>query len=184
MARVEWDRVNKVALQYIEDHWAEPQPTGTTRSPTADTVWVDVIDDFPDDYLPQFHGLLGDRSDFYEAADGSIHRRWPDADFSEPRIRDAVSMRVIREAADTLHLTDQVVIEAMERNDPVPLDVKSARDATRSRREANIRTAVSSAIQQVIDFVPDYDDLRQRGQDAMMNARRPQPDRPHPPTPR
>lgn len=181
-ARVEWDRAHKVALQYREDHWDEPVPTGTTRSETAETEWVDVEDDLPEDYLPQFHGLLGPNVEFYESDDGSVHRRWPNADFSEDRVREAVAMRVVREAADVLHLTDQIVLEAMEKNEPIPLDVSRARDEARSKRVSDIQVAEEAGIEKVVDFVPDYDDLREKSRDAMMNSQRPR--KPRPPRPK
>lgn len=173
MARVEWDREHKVALQHIEDHWDEPQPTGTTRAETADTEWVDVVDDYPEDYLPQFHGLLGPNVEFYESEDGTVHRRWPSADFSEESIREAVALRVIRDAADVLHLTDQVVLEAMEKGNSVPIEVTSARDAVREKRVKDIQTVTRSPVERVVDFVVDFDELRARNRDAMMNSRRP-----------
>lgn len=157
--RVEWDITNKVALRVMEDHWNSPQATGTTRAPEAVTEWRDIQEDYPVGYLPQYPELMGNEARFYEDDAGVVHREWVNSDFSEDAVRSSVTGRVVQEARRILAATDHLVVEAMEKGEPVSPDVTALREAIRARRDQDTLALVSAPIAQVIDHLPDFTDL-------------------------
>jgi len=135
----EWSVDNHVVLS--TSHGGEPpKATGIERQ-SENTVWLPVVREFPDTYIPGRARLLG-RVVYVLSPDGAaVHATYPDADFSPQAFRDDSELIAHERAQEVLSETDWYVIRKAELGTPIPAEVASAR--------ASVRGIVSSEVAKV-----------------------------------
>lgn len=137
-----------------------------------DTRWVDMVVEYPEDYEPEHHALLGRQSIYSYDQDEDIARQtFPDADFSPDAIRASLISRVNETAAQELHRTDWYVVRFVETGDAVPEDVQSERNSIRERVH-HWKTLINRASEaELPDFKVDFNGQKQEPQDVLIAAR-------------
>lgn len=146
-----WDDTNKVAIAFRQDGSEETYETGELAAPGTEPVWVEVVDELPDDYLPDYPELLGPAVMDMED-DGKVHRYFPDYDFSVDRVRQVVMDRIDDDLFAALMDTDSLVVREVETGEAVPPQIAQQRSTARNAaRAAKERAAVMPK-----DKLPDF----------------------------
>lgn len=150
----EWDPTTNNVVQIKND---DPQPgqhgsgfTGANRTTGAKTTWYPLSVDYPEDYVPRFPHLLG--PGIMTLEEGTVHHRFPQADFSERAVRGALVDEVKRTTGQALAQSDWYVIRKFETGEPIPDEVKIERLQIRAQGKAQQQAARAAAPSDLLDF--------------------------------
>lgn len=127
---LEWDLDHQVALA-SRFNGGEPQATGVERQ-GDNTVWLPLVRDYPEDYLPGQPRLLGGATYHLDSEGDKVVATYPDADFSPEAFRRNAKLTVQDRAGAALSSTDWFVVRQSETGKPIPSEVRTARDKVRA----------------------------------------------------
>lgn len=150
----EWDATTGNVVQIRNDDPATGGTssgfTGADRTTGAETTWYPLEVEYPDDYVPRFPHLLGPGRMTLE--DGTVHHRFPEADFSEKAVRSALVDEVKRVTRYALAETDWYVIRQLETGEPAPADVSADRVRIRAAGKSKQQQVRQAAPSELLDF--------------------------------
>lgn len=135
-----WDRTYLTVIALMPDD-ADPYnviSTGTLEQADSLTEWIEVVSDYPDDYIPDYPELLG-FSTLSLGEDERIHRQFPTADFSAESLRKIMLDKIDHEREFALAPTNQFVIDNLESGVDIPTEVVEARQLTRDAADAAVQ---------------------------------------------
>lgn len=128
-----WDKtyLTLIALMPNDDEPYNVHPTGSLEQPDSITEWIEIITEYPNDYIPEHPELLG-FSTITMGEDGRLRRQFPNADFSSDNLRNLMLDKIDRDLEFALAPTNQYVINALELDEDVPVRIDEARTSVRA----------------------------------------------------
>lgn len=152
----EWDPETKNVVAIRNDGADPGQPqvsgvTGAARAIGGQTEWYPLEVEYPETYVPRFPMLLG-QSTMQLEGDGVVRQRFPNADFSEAAVRDALVREVNGNAQVVLNQTDWYVTRYIELDKKIPDEVRAHRADIRAQVDTLRAKIAKAKPSELLDF--------------------------------
>ena len=149
-----WDDTYGRVVSIIEDgdSFEQQKFTGVGEMPDSQTRWLELIYEYPDNYIPEYPELLGPYTIQLSPEGDLLYAKFPQEGYTPENVRAVIKDKIHIDLRRALEDTNFYILNSLETGAIVPEEVLVGRNAAREAAE----TALSELENLADDLLPDF----------------------------